>query len=104
MKISDYLVEVEADRDISYQDALIVAMKRERAAFQLYSDLLAKGMVQDEKKRQGYLETMRLEGHHALVHTVGASNLGAMLRRICDDDGIGLVDVVRRPCERIVPQ
>mgnify|MGYP000538399341 CR=1 FL=1 len=35
LKISDYLVEVDASTDISYQDALIVAMKRERAAFQL---------------------------------------------------------------------
>jgi NADPH:quinone reductase-like Zn-dependent oxidoreductase len=45
----------------------------------------------------GMVETMRLEGHNALVHTVGASNLGRMLSRICHADGIGLVDVVRRP-------
>lgn len=40
-------------------------------------------------------ETMRLEGHTALVHTAAASNLGQMLNRICQDDGIQLVNVVR---------
>ncbi len=35
LKISDYLVEVDASDNISYQDALIVAMKKERAAFEL---------------------------------------------------------------------
>ena len=42
LKISDYLVEVEASDNISYQDALIVAMKRERAAYNLYTDMAAK--------------------------------------------------------------
>lgn len=41
------------------------------------------------------VETMRLEGHSALVHTAAASNLGRMLNRICIDEGIGLVNVVR---------
>jgi hypothetical protein len=45
----------------------------------------------------GMVETMRAEGHTALVHTVGASNLGKMLQRICLDDGVGLVNIVRRP-------
>lgn len=45
----------------------------------------------------GMVETMRAEGHTALVHTVGASNLGLMLNRICIDDGVGLVNIVRRP-------
>jgi hypothetical protein len=40
---------------------------------------------------------MRREGHTALVHTAAASNLGQMLTRICQEDGIGLVNVVRRP-------
>ena len=42
LKISDYLVEVEASDNITYQDALIIAMKRERAAYELYSDMAAK--------------------------------------------------------------
>ena len=45
----------------------------------------------------GMVETMRAEGHTALVHTVGASNLGLMLNRICIDDGVGLVNLVRKP-------
>ena len=45
----------------------------------------------------GMVETMRLEGHKAIVHTVGASNLGQMLNRICLKDGIDLVNIVRKP-------
>lgn len=45
----------------------------------------------------GMVETMRREGHTALVHTAAASNLGQMLWRICQADGIGLVAVVRSP-------
>src|SRR5436305_9664729 len=41
------------------------------------------------------VETMRAEGHTALVHTAAASNLGQMLVRICAADGIGLVNIVR---------
>ena len=44
----------------------------------------------------GMVETMRREGHTALVHTAAASNLGQMLNRICQTDGIGLVNIVRR--------
>jgi len=45
----------------------------------------------------GMTETMRREGHKALVHTAAASNLGQMLNRICLKDGIGLVNIVRSP-------
>jgi NADPH2:quinone reductase len=44
----------------------------------------------------GMVETMRREGHRALVHTAAASNLGQMLQRVCLEDGVGLVNVVRR--------
>jgi NADPH2:quinone reductase len=43
----------------------------------------------------GMVETMRMEGHKALVHTAAASNLGQMLNRICLKDGIHLVNIVR---------
>lgn len=43
----------------------------------------------------GMTETMRLEGHKALVHTAAASNLGQMLNRVCLADGIPLVNIVR---------
>jgi len=43
----------------------------------------------------GMVETMRREGHTALVHTAAASNLGQMLNKICLKDNIGLVNIVR---------
>ncbi|QEN13674.1 zinc-binding dehydrogenase [Mycolicibacterium sp. ELW1] len=45
----------------------------------------------------GMTETMRREGHSALVHTAAASNLGQMLVKICQKDGIPLVNIVRKP-------
>ncbi len=45
----------------------------------------------------GMVETMRREGHKALVHTAAASNLGQMLNKICIKDGIALVNIVRKP-------
>ncbi len=44
-----------------------------------------------------FLETMRMEGHTAIVHTAAASNLGQMLNRICQADGVDLVNIVRKP-------
>ena len=44
----------------------------------------------------GMVETMRLEGHSALVHTAAASNLGQMLNKICIADDVALVNIVRR--------
>ncbi len=43
------------------------------------------------------VETMRQEGHKALVHTAAASNLGQMLAKICLKDGVPLVNIVRKP-------
>lgn len=45
----------------------------------------------------GMVETMRREGHRALLHTAAASSLGQMLNRICLQDGIPLVNIVRKP-------
>ena len=45
----------------------------------------------------GMTETMKREGHTALVHTAAASNLGQMLNKICQKDGIALVNIVRKP-------
>lgn len=44
----------------------------------------------------GMIGTMRLEGHTALAHTAAASNLGQMLQKVCTDEGIPLVNIVRR--------
>ncbi len=45
----------------------------------------------------GMVETMRLEGHTALVHTAAASNLGQMLVKLCLEEGVELVNIVRSP-------
>ena len=44
----------------------------------------------------GMVETMRLEGHTALVHTAAASNLGQMLVKLCNKDSVELVNIVRK--------
>jgi NADPH2:quinone reductase len=44
----------------------------------------------------GMVETMRSEGHTALVHTAAASNLGQMLQKLCSKDGVPLINVVRK--------
>ena len=45
----------------------------------------------------GMVETMKLEGHKALVHTAAASNLGQMLVKLTNKDSIPLVNIVRKP-------
>lgn len=45
----------------------------------------------------GMIETMRMEDHVALVHTAAASNLGQMLNRLCQQEQVPLVNIVRRP-------
>ncbi len=68
LKISDYLVEVDVSEDFSYQNALIIAMKRERAAYELYSDMASKlpaghlrkileGLAKEEAKHKLFFET-----------------------------------------------
>jgi NADPH2:quinone reductase len=48
------------------------------------------------------IETMRSEGHSAIVHTAAASNLGQMLQKACLEDGIGLVNIVRSPAQAAI--
>ena len=45
----------------------------------------------------GMVETMRMENHSALVHTAAASNLGQMLNRLCIEQQVPLVNIVRKP-------
>jgi NADPH2:quinone reductase len=45
----------------------------------------------------GMVETMRMEGHTALVHTAAASNLGQMLNKLCLAEEVKLVNIVRKP-------
>jgi NADPH2:quinone reductase len=46
-----------------------------------------------------FVETMKMENHTAMVNTAAASNLGQMLVKICKDDGIPLVNIVRKPAQ-----
>ncbi|MBP79118.1 MAG: NADH oxidase [Deltaproteobacteria bacterium] len=43
-----------------------------------------------------FIETMKMEKHSAIVHTAAASNLGQMLVKICKDDNIPLINIVRK--------
>jgi hypothetical protein len=44
----------------------------------------------------GMVETMRMEGHTALVHTAAASSLGIMLNKVCIKESVALVNIVRK--------
>ena len=44
-----------------------------------------------------FVETMNMENHSAIVNTAAASNLGQMLVKICKDDSVPLVNIVRKP-------
>jgi len=69
LKIADYLVDISPAPDMDYQHALIVAMKREKASFKLYSDLARmttdtavtetlQALAQEEAKHKLKLETL----------------------------------------------
>ena len=64
LKLGDYLVAVEPSADMDYQSALILAMKREKAAFRLYTALAAK--VDDEQLRELFLQLAQEEAKHKL--------------------------------------
>ena len=64
LKIGDYLVDVEASPDMDYQDALIVAMKKEKAAFRLYNDLA--NLTDDAQLRGTFLFLAQEEAKHKL--------------------------------------
>ena len=64
LKIDDYLVDVNASPDISYQDALILAMNKEKAAFRLY--LALSGKAEDPDMKQLFLSLAQEESKHKL--------------------------------------
>ena len=64
LKIADYLVDVEPSPDMSYQDALIVAMKKEKKAFMLYQDLAA--AAGGQKVKAVFLALAEEEAKHKL--------------------------------------
>jgi len=65
LKIGDYLIDVDKSRDdLNYQDALIIAMKEEKAAFKLYSDLA--GKTDDAEAKNIFLMLAQEEAKHKL--------------------------------------
>jgi rubrerythrin len=73
LKIADYSVDVEVGQDMDYQAALVVAMKKEKAAFRLYTDLAAR--TGDEKLRATLLALAQEEAKHKLRFEVEYDDL-----------------------------
>ena len=64
LKISDYVVAAKPGPDMDFQDSLILAMKREKASFRLYSNLAAK--TEDKSLRKTFLFLAQEEAKHKL--------------------------------------
>ena len=64
LKLGDYLVEGDPSADMDYQDALIIAMKKEKVAFKLYSDLAA--TTEDDNVKNTFLMLAQEEAKHKL--------------------------------------
>ncbi len=64
LQIADYLVDVEVTPNMSYQDALIVAMKKEKSAFKLYTNLAAKAPT--DALKNIFLSLAQEESKHKL--------------------------------------
>ncbi len=64
LEIGDYLIDVKPATDMSYQDALILAMKREKSAFKLYSDIA--GIAPNSSLKNVFLTLAQEEAKHKL--------------------------------------
>lgn len=64
LKIADYTVDIEPHPNMKYDEALVVAMKKEKAAFKLYNDLSKKAPTEDIKEL--FLELAQEESKHKL--------------------------------------
>ncbi len=64
LKIGDYLADPEPSGELDYQNVLILAMKREKKAFKLYSDLAA--MIEDANLCEVFLSLAQEEAKHKL--------------------------------------
>ena len=64
LKIADYVVDIEPKPDMDYQDALVLAMKKEKAAYRLYLDLAA--VAEDEELTDMFLSLAQEEAKHKL--------------------------------------
>lgn len=64
LKIGDYMVAQEPTPELTYQEALVLAMKQEKAAFQLYNHLAAS--TDNEALRNVLLSLAQEEAKHKL--------------------------------------
>ncbi|MFC1650151.1 ferritin family protein [Candidatus Latescibacterota bacterium] len=64
LKIADYVVDIEPNPDMTYLEAIILAMKKEKAAFRLYSDLAE--AAEDENIKTLFLGLANEEAKHKL--------------------------------------
>lgn len=64
LKIGDYLVDIDINADLDYQDALILAMKAEKQAYKLYSELAE--TTDDDGIREMFLALANEEAKHKL--------------------------------------
>lgn len=64
LKISDYMLDVRASVDMEYQDALTVAMHREKMAFKLYTGLVE--MTENEDMKSTFKMLAQEEAKHKL--------------------------------------
>lgn len=64
LKISDYLLDVDASTALNFQDALTVAMHREKEAFKLYNKLA--DMTDDQNIKNTFLVLAQEEAKHKL--------------------------------------
>ena len=72
LKIGDYLVEVTPGPDITYQEALIIAMKKEKAAFRLYQDLASS--TDNQELSSLFLSLAQEEAKHKLRFEIEYDN------------------------------
>ncbi len=73
MKIADYTVDVDPDEDLDYQKALLLAMKKEKAAFRLYSDMAAS--VDDAALKDMLIALAQEEAKHKLRFEIEYDNV-----------------------------
>ena len=64
LKMAEYVVDVAPSPDMNYQGALVLAMKKEKAAFRLYTDLAAS--AGDDKVKATFLALAQEEARHKL--------------------------------------
>jgi rubrerythrin len=64
LKIADYTIDISPDVDLDYRSALIVAMKKEKAAYKLYTDLAAN--APNEALKRTFLTLAQEEAKHKL--------------------------------------